>query len=99
MTSARISVYSITAFWRYAVGPESAYIPAIPFFFKKNAENMFYEFVHQFPNMGHVLYRRTWGNKIEAILVHKSQPNSLVKPIDSASAEIDQSPLDLPNSP
>lgn len=55
-----VEVVSLLPFWRYAVGPTSGCVPAIPFMRRKPALEFFEEAMHELPWAGVKLYRRTW---------------------------------------
>lgn len=63
-----VRVADIMPFWRYAVGPASNSVPAIPFYSKKSAEEMFAEVISELPFCGHVMYRRRfWSRTVDEV--------------------------------
>jgi len=60
MNNETVNVAAIMPFFRYAVGPTSGLIPAIPYFTRKHAEAFYEETKRELPWMGVIMYRRTW---------------------------------------
>lgn len=67
MNPSTVSVIDILPFWRYAVGPMSARVPAIPFYRLADASAFFEEAKRELPWAGVVLYRRRLFRPLETL--------------------------------
>jgi hypothetical protein len=65
--SAFVRVANVAPFWRYAVGPTSAFSPAIPCYTLKSALALFEEVQCELPWCGAILYKRVWFRGIETL--------------------------------
>ena len=68
MSHSLVNVTDIIPFWRYAVGPTEQHSPAIPFYTFKAASALFEEAKRELPWSGVTLYKRTWNNRINAVI-------------------------------
>ena len=75
-----IHVADTAPFWRYAVGPTSGRLPAIPYYTLKSAVAIFDKLRSELPSIGIILYRRRWRYGIEPLFRYK--PNSNNQEID-----------------
>ena len=67
MTNDYVSVLVLLPFWRYAVGPPSQNVPAMPFYRLKSAMAFADEVQRELPFSRVVLYKRRGFSGIETI--------------------------------
>lgn len=74
-----VSVASILLpVWRYAVGPTSQCLPAVPFFRMSKAEAFFIQAKTEIPRAGVRLYRRRLFRGVEIVLEYNPNAASMV---------------------